>query len=650
MNLEILLLLMVLPPLAGAALNGLLGRRFSQATVSLIGCGGVGLSMVFAFLSAWVYSKSSTQPAAFTYPYFTWIQAGQLRAEYALYYDRLTLIMTLTVTVVAFLIHLYSRGYMEHEGGYYRFFTYLNLFHFMMLTLVTAANFPLMFVGWEGVGLCSYLLIGFYFRKKSAADAGKKAFIVTRIGDAGFTVGVALLFWTFHSLDFQTIFKRVADLPQGELESVLTAAGLLLFLGAIGKSAQLPLYVWLPDAMEGPTPVSALIHAATMVTAGVYLVARSSIIFAHAPSALAVVGVVGCLTAFYAATIALTQNDLKRMLAYSTISQLGYMFLGCGTGVFAAGIFHLMTHAFFKSLLFLAAGSVMHAMGGELDMRKMGGLRHKLKITHATFLIATLAISGVPMFSGFFSKDEILAGAYESWVGRPWLYWLGAATAGLTAFYMFRSVCLTFWGKSRVDPGTEHHLHESGSKMTVPLIVLAFFSVVAGYVSWPRAWHGSEAFDRFLEPVFAPATKALLKTPYFHPVSLGPGALMGFSILAAAIGIGVALWWYLKSTDIPDQVAERYADLYRILTHKYYVDEFYNWLIVRPLCIVSDKFLWRVVDEGAIDNVMVNGTAEGTASLGDVLRRIQSGNIPSYATWVLLGAVLWLLYIFAAHS
>jgi len=641
---------MVLPPLAGAALNGLLGRRFSQAAVSLIGCGGPGLSMVFALLSAWIYSKSESQPAPFTYSYFTWIQAGQLRAEYAFYYDRLTLVMTLTVTVVAFLIHLYSRGYMEQEGGYYRFFTYMNLFLFMMLTLVTASSYPLMFVGWEGVGLCSYLLIGFYFRKKSAADAGKKAFIVTRIGDAGFTVGVALLFWTFHSLDFKTVFDRVAALPQGELESVLTAAGLLLFLGAVGKSAQIPLYVWLPDAMEGPTPVSALIHAATMVTAGVYLVARSSIIFAHAPSALAVVGAVGCLTAFYAGTIALTQNDLKRMLAYSTISQLGYMFLACGAGVFAAGIFHLMTHAFFKSLLFLAAGSVMHAMSGELDMRKMGGLWRKLKTTHATFLIGTLAISGVPLFAGFFSKDEILAGAYEGPLGRPLLFWLGTFTAALTAFYMFRGLCLTFYGKSRVEPETEHHLHESGYKMTVPLMVLAFFSIVAGWVSWPKAWHGSEAFDRYLDPVFGPATEALRNASPEHMGNLSPGELMGFSILAAAIGIAVALWWYLKSTDIPEQLAERYADLYRILTHKYYVDEFYNWLIVRPLCIVSDKFLWRIVDEGAIDHVMVNGTAEGTASVGGVLRRIQSGNIPSYAAWVLLGAVLWLLYIFAAHS
>ncbi len=646
MNLEILLLLMLLPPLLGAALNGILGRRFSQTVVSVIACGGAGLSMVFAMFAAWVYSRSASQPLPFSYSYFTWIEAGSLRANYALYYDRLTLVMTLTVTVVAFLIHLYSRGYMEHEGGYYRFFTYLNLFLFMMLTLITAANYPLMFVGWEGVGLCSYLLIGFYFHKKSASDAGKKAFIVTRIGDAGFTVGVALLFWTFHSLSFQTVYARIAALPPGELNGTLTAIGLLIFLGAVGKSAQLPLYVWLPDAMEGPTPVSALIHAATMVTAGVYLVARSSILYARAPAALAIVGFIGCLTAFFAATIALTQNDLKRMLAYSTISQLGYMFLGLGVGAFAAGIFHLMTHAFFKSLLFLAAGSVMHAMNGELDMRKMGGLRHKLKITHATFLIATLAISGVPGFAGFFSKDEILAGAYEGLLGRPWLYWLGTVTAGLTAFYMFRALILTFWGKSRVDPETEHHVHESSSKMTVPLVVLAFFSVVIGYLSWPSAWGGSEAFDRYLEPVFEPAEEALRNVYAYHLQGLSPGALMGFSILAAFVGIGLGIWWYWKSTDIPEQLATRYADLYNILIHKYYVDEFYNWLVVRPIRVVSEKVLWRVIDVGAIDNLLVNGTGEANSAVGNLLRRIQSGNIPSYAAWVLLGAVLWLFYTF----
>jgi NADH-quinone oxidoreductase subunit L len=649
MNLEVLLPLMLLPPLVGAAVNGIYGRRFSQGIVSLIACASAGLSMLVAMLVAWAYSTSSTGPATFSHSYFTWIQAGDLRADVALYYDRLTLVMTLTVTVVAFLIHLYSRGYMEHEGGYYRFFSYLNLFLFMMLTLITAANYPLMFVGWEGVGLCSYLLIGFYFRKKSASDAGKKAFIVTRIGDAGFTVGVALLFWTFKTLDFQTVFARISELPPGQYAGTLTAIGLAIFLGAAGKSAQLPLYVWLPDAMEGPTPVSALIHAATMVTAGVYLVARSSILYAHAPRALAVVGVVGGLTALFASTIALTQNDLKRMLAYSTISQLGYMFLGCGVGVFAAGIFHLMTHAFFKSLLFLAAGSVMHAMNGELDMRKMGGLRHKLRITHATFFIATLAISGVPMFAGFFSKDEILAGAYEGPLGRTWLYWLGTLTAGLTAFYMFRALCLTFWGKSRVEPETARHLHESGSKMTGPLLVLAFFSIIAGYVSWPRALGGGEAFDRYLEPVFGPAEEALRNAHAHNSEGLSGGALLTFSVLAACIGIGLGIWWYWKSTDTPRKLAQRFADLHEVLIHKYYIDEFYNWLIVHPIHILSEKFLWRVVDQGAIDGVLVNGAGEASTEAGGVLRRIQSGNIRSYAAWVLLGAVLWLLYVLVIH-
>jgi NADH-quinone oxidoreductase subunit L len=473
-------------------------------------------------------------------------------------------------------------------------------------------------------------------------------------------VGVALLFWTFHSLDFQTVFANVGRAPLGESEGILTAIGLLLFFGAAGKSAQLPLYVWLPDAMEGPTPVSALIHAATMVTAGVYLVARSSIIFAHAPLALEVVGIVGCLTAFFAGTIALTQNDLKRMLAYSTISQLGYMFLACGAGVFAAGIFHLMTHAFFKSLLFLAAGSVMHAMSGELDIRKMGALRGKLKITFATFLVGTIAISGIPPLAGFFSKDEILAGAYEGPLGKPALFWMGTLTAAMTAFYMFRGLYMTFFGKSRVEPEAAHHLHESGSKMTIPLIILACFSTVAGMVGIPKVlvdafpflkvFGGAERFDRFLEPVFAPATEALRLVPKEHVGGLSTGSLMGVSLLAAILGILVASWWYLKSTEIPDQLAERFADLYRILTHKYYVDEFYNWLIVRPLHIVSEKFLWRVVDAGAIDNVLVNGTGESAANVGDVLRRIQSGNISSYATWVLVGAVLWLLYIFANHT
>ena len=643
---EILLLLILIPPLAGAVLNGIFGRRFPQAVVSAIACGGPGLSTLSALLAAWTYSHLPSDPAPYLHSYFTWIESGAFRADFALYYDRLTLVMTVTVTVVSFLIHLYSRGYMGHEGGYYRFFAYLNLFLFMMLVLVTAANYPLMFVGWEGVGLCSYLLIGFYFPRKSASDAGKKAFIVTRIGDVGFTLGVALLFWTFGAVDFQYVFSRLEALPPGYLQGSLTAVGLLLFMGAVGKSAQLPLYVWLPDAMEGPTPVSALIHAATMVTAGVYLVARSNVLYAHAPLALEIVGTIGCITAFFAATIAVTQNDLKRLLAYSTISQLGYMFVGCGVGVFSAGIFHLMTHAFFKSLLFLAAGSVMHALSGELDLRKMGGLRHKMKTTWLTFLVATLAISGVPLFSGFFSKDEILVGAYEGPFGKPWLYWLATLTAGLTAFYMFRALFLAFHGSSRLEPAVEHQVSESGHKMTVPLVVLAFFSVVAGYVSLPKAWGGGEWFHYYLQPVFA-SSEALLSAIAVHPASPHEGglAVMGMSLAVAGAGILLAYLCYLKFTKLPDGLAERFSGLYRVLVRKYYVDEFYNWLVVRPISHGSERFLWKVVDARAIDALMVNGSAELTAGAGGLLRRIQSGNLRSYAAWILLGAVLWLGYV-----
>jgi NADH-quinone oxidoreductase subunit L len=643
---EILLLFILIPPLVGASLNGIFGRRFSQAIVSLMGCGASGISMVFALATAWAYSHSSADPAPFIQKYFTWIEAGAFRAEFALYYDRLTLVMTLTVTVVAFLIHLYSRGYMEHEGGYYRFFCYLNLFLFMMLVLVTASNYLLMFVGWEGVGLCSYLLIGFYFRKKSAADAGKKAFIVTRIGDAGFTLGVALLFWTFGSVDFQYLAARIDDSTPGYMQGTLTAAALLLFLGAVGKSAQLPLYVWLPDAMEGPTPVSALIHAATMVTAGVYLVARSHVLFSHAPVALAVVGTVGAITAFYAATIALVQNDLKRLLAYSTISQLGYMFLACGVGVFSAGIFHLMTHAFFKSLLFLAAGSVMHAMSGELDMRKMGGLRHKLKTTWATFLVATLAISGVPLFSGFFSKDEILVGAYEGPLGQRWIFWLAAFTAAMTAFYMFRGLLMTFHGASRVAPDAERHLHESSAKMTLPLVILAFFSVVMGYVGWPEALGGGERFNAYLDPVFGRSV-ALLAAENMRLAEHGLShlALMGISVAAGLAGILAATWFYKLATQVPELVAQRFQGLHDLLVHKYYVDEFYDWILVNPLRRLSESFLWKIVDAQSIDGIFVNGSASVTLKAGSILRRMQSGNLRSYATWILLGAVIWLGYI-----
>jgi len=647
---ELWLLLMLLSPLGGAALNGLFGRNFSKGVVSLIGCGAAAVAVIAALKAAAVFSSLTTEPALYPHNYFTWIESGAFRADFALYYDRLTLVMTVTVTVVAFLIHFYSMGYMEPEGGYDRFFSYLNLFLFMMLLLVTAANYPLMFVGWEGVGLCSYLLIGFYFRKQSASDAGKKAFIVTRIGDVGFTLGIALLFWTFGSVDFDQVFRSAAALRLGENQGVLTAICLLLFLGAVGKSAQLPLYVWLPDAMEGPTPVSALIHAATMVTAGVYMVARSNVLYAHAPAALEVVAAVGCVTAFFAATIALCQNDLKRLLAYSTISQLGYMFVACGVGAFAAGIFHLMTHAFFKSLLFLAAGSVMHALSGELDMRRMGGLRHKIKITYWTFFVATLAISGVPLFSGFFSKDEILTAAWEGPLGRPWIYWLATFTAGLTAFYMFRSLFMTFWGTSRHEPEVEHPVHESGKKMTIPLLALAFFSLVAGYVSWPKALGGSERFDQYLDPVFV-SSEALLRSAAISSTGHEAGSAlpMVISLVAAGLGIALAFWFYLTSPGLPGRLAQRFSGIYATLVNKYYVDEVYNWIVVGPVRAVSEKFLWPRVDAGAIDGVLVGGTARAAGSAGSVLRRIQSGNIRSYAVWVLLGAVLWLGYVLVSR-
>ena len=643
---EVLLLLILLPPLAGAVLNGILGRRFPQAVVSAVACTAPGLSLFFALLTAWTFAHLPTEPTPYVHSYFTWIEAGAFRADFALYYDRLTLVMTVAVTLVSFLIHLYSRGYMEQEGGYYRFFAYLNLFLFMMLTLVTAANYPLMFVGWEGVGLCSYLLIGFYFPRKSASEAGKKAFIVTRIGDVGFTLGVVLLFWTFGSVDFQYVFTRLEVLPPGYLQGSLTAVGILLFLGAVGKSAQLPLYVWLPDAMEGPTPVSALIHAATMVTAGVYMVARSHALYAHAPLALEIVAITGCITAFFAATIALAQNDLKRLLAYSTISQLGYMFVGCGVGLFSAGIFHLMTHAFFKSLLFLAAGSVMHALSGELDLRKMGGLRHQMRTTWLTFLVATLAISGVPGLSGFFSKDAILAGARQGPLGDPRLYWLATVTAGLTAFYMFRALFMAFHGASRVEPALEPHVHESGGKMTRPLLVLAFFSVVAGYVSLPKALGGGEWFHHYLQPVFA-SSEALLSSTAAPAAGHAPSglAVMGTSVLFAGAGFLLAYLGYVKFTGLPSRLTEYFHGTYQLLVNKYYVDEVYDWLIVRPLRRGSEVFLWRIVDAAAIDGLLVNGSAQATAGAGNLLRRMQSGNLRSYATWVLLGAVLWLGYI-----
>ena len=590
-------------PLAGFLLNGLFGRRFFKPLVSAIAIGSVALSFLWVLKTLAGLGDLNT---AYTEHYFTWIQSGPFHANCDFTVDRLTAIMLLVVTGIGSLIHVYSIGYMAHEGGYPRFFAYLNLFMFFMLVLVLAANYLLMFVGWEGVGLSSYLLIGFYFDKKFCTDAGNKAFIVNRIGDFGFSLAMFYMVKNFGSLDFSTVFSRAASAPEG----MLTIIGLLLMVGACGKSAQLPLYVWLPDAMAGPTPVSALIHAATMVTAGVYMTSRSWIIYTHAPGALEVIAIIGIATAFFAATIGLLQNDIKKVFAYSTVSQLGYMFVGVGCGAFSAGIYHLVTHAFFKALLFLGAGSAIHALSGEQDMRKMGGLRKAIPWTFATMMCAALAIAGVPPFAGFFSKDAILLSAYRY---APWIYWLGIITAGMTAFYVFRAMFLTFFGEYR----GEAHPHESPRVMLAPLAVLALLSLAGGFVNVP-AYLGR----------FFPALE-----------ESGDFTLMAISVAAGLAGIALAWLIYIAKPGMAEAMAARTKGLYSLVYNKYFVDEIYDAAIVRPVLNGSRSVLWKRIDAGWIDG-MVNGVGERARSVGSVLRLLQSGNIRSYATWVLFGSVL----------
>ena len=639
-------------PLLGAAVNGLLGKNWPKSVVNSLGIGSVALSLICVLELIREFLQIDTSHVWFQ-RYFNWISAGHFNVDFALSVDQLTIVMLLVVTFVSLLVHIYSTGYMAHEGGYYRFFCYLNLFVFFMLTLVLAANLVLMFVGWEGVGLCSYLLVGFWFVKKSATDAGKKAFITTRIGDFGFTIGILLAFWTFNSIDFGTIFGQAANLSVESATSIgtLTAICLLLFTGAVGKSAQLPLYVWLPDAMEGPTPVSALIHAATMVTAGVYMVARMHLLFSRAPLAMFVVAVVGAVTAFYAATIGVLQTDIKKVLAYSTISQLGYMFLGCGVGAYAAGIFHLMTHAFFKGLLFLAAGSVIHAMSGEQDMRKMGGLRRKIPVTYWTMFAATLAIAGIPGFSGYFSKDEILEAAGAGPHANVYLWALGLAGALLTSFYMFRLVFLTFFGKPRYDE-KKVHVHESPRSMTVPLMILAICAVAGGWFAAPHLAGGPDYFESWVHPVFA---SYQVQTQVTQQESLAgaageaggiqpsPGeellhALTGPPVWAALIGLLLAWWFYIRKPDAAKRAMQKMRGLYTLIYNKYYVDEIYNALFVQPFLWISRNVLWHVVDEKIIDGT-VNGVAHISRETGGQVRELQSGNARSYASWVVVGAV-----------
>jgi len=631
-------------PLAGAAINGFLGKKASKAGVSAVGLIFSGAAFVWALWVALRFS-SLTLPHSETLAH--WIRSGSFSADFAFYLDQLSLVMLLVVTGVGFLIHIYSVGYMWDDPSYYRFFAYLNLFMFFMLTLVLANNYLLMFIGWEGVGLASYLLIGFWFTKDSAASAGKKAFIVNRIGDFGFLIGLFLIIQHFGSLNFTQVFEKVAPLPSETAGAgLLTAIGILLMVGACGKSAQIPLYVWLPDAMEGPTPVSALIHAATMVTAGVYMVSRSHMIFERAPIALTVVAIIGTLTALFAATIGITQTDIKKVLAYSTVSQLGYMFIACGVGAFSAGIFHLMTHAFFKGLLFLGAGSVIHAVGGEQDMRKMGGLKTYIPITFATMLIATAAIAGIPPLAGFWSKDEILWKAYEA---NP-VYWvIGVVTAFITSFYMFRLLFMTFWGDYKgiqVDEHGHAHAthghgdhghglpHESPWVMLGPLVVLAFLSLVGGLVGIRNG------FEHFLEPVFGSEFPKAITEGTDNTEWL----LMGISVLFSSAGAILAYVLYVSKPYLPQKIADSLGSFYNAVLNKYYIDELYAKVFVKPLVDGSTSILWQGVDRKVIDD-SVNDAADGVRQVSDNVRQMQSGNLRSYAGWIAAGAACVIAYM-----
>jgi NADH-quinone oxidoreductase subunit L len=642
-QIKILVKLVPVFPLAGFIFNGLFNRRLTEKTAGFIGSFTVFCSFV---LSAWAFVLLIQLPEharSINSSWFDWVVSGSFSAAFAFLYDPLTAVMMLVVTGVGFLIHVYSTGYMRGDGGVGRYFSYLNLFTFAMLALVMADNLLLLYLGWEGVGLCSYLLIGFWFHKDSASNAGKKAFIVNRVGDFGFALGVMLLFWVFAAAGHPTInLGEIRHLAPEILAGggIVTLITLLLFLGATGKSAQIPLYVWLPDAMEGPTPVSALIHAATMVTAGVYMVCRLSSLFILAPVTMLVVAIIGALTALYAATIGLVQNDIKRVLAYSTISQLGYMFLACGVGAFASGIFHLMTHAFFKALLFMCAGSVMHAIAGELDMQKMGGLKKYMPYTFVTMLIGALAISGVPLFSGFFSKDEILYNAFISELGHPALWAVGLIAAILTAFYMFRLIFLTFYGRSRIDPEVEKHAHESPKSMTIPLVILAFLAFIGGYIGLPHALGGGAWFENFLRPVFPGAHVEAAAIPHSPELEYG---LMILSAIAAGTGILLAYMIYISKPARAKNLGAKFPGIYKTLWNKYYVDEFYNAAFVQPV-IKLGQFFWQVTDLKGVDG-LANGSAALIGWLSGKIRTVHTGLVRNYILVFTLGVIIILGYV-----
>jgi NADH-quinone oxidoreductase subunit L len=619
-------------PLAGTVINGFLGKKLNKSIVGIVGCTAIGLSFIVSFFVFIDLLKLAPEHRVFEKDYFTWICSGAFEAIAGLQVDPLSVIMILVVSGVGFLIHVYSVGYMHDDDGFYRYFTYLNLFTFSMLLLVLANNFLLMFIGWEGVGLCSYLLIGFWFEKKSASDAGMKAFIVNRVGDFGFILAIMLIFVTFNTIDFTDVFHAAPEhLQTGSF--IATMITLLLFVGAVGKSAQIPLYTWLPDAMEGPTPVSALIHAATMVTAGVYMVVRCNVLYTLSPFALTVVAVIGGATALFAATIGLAQNDIKRVLAYSTVSQIGYMFLACGVGAYITGIFHLVTHAFFKALLFLGSGSVIHGLGGEQDMRKMGGLKKYMPTTHTTFLIGTLAIAGIPPFAGFFSKDEILLDAFTK--GSLLLWGLGAFAALLTAFYMFRLLFMTFYGKSNMTKHVEEHVHESPMSILIPLLVLALLSILGGFIGFPTA----SAINSFLSPVIGGGHHGMADGGDLHHVSNSlMFSMMGISTGIATVGILLAYLMYIKQPDLPAKIVGKFKLIYTIIYNKYYVDEIYDATIVKPT-VKTSFILWKIVDVKIIDG-FVNAVARIVELKSEVLKLFQTGYVRNYALSILLGGVI----------
>ena len=657
--------LILLFPAFGAVMMFFFGRKMQKAAVDAVCVGAVVLAFLFAVGAVWQYTQLAHGTGhPFEKILYTWLGSGDsnltflkqdstpasFSADFGFLLDPLSAIWLLFVTGVGMLIHIYSTGYMAHEGGYYRFFGYMNLFMFSMLTLVLANNYALMFVGWEGVGLCSYLLIGFYFHRKSATDAANKAFIVNRIGDAGFLLGIFTLMWYLGSFRFVDINAAARSGHFAIGDPVLTVAALLLFVGACGKSAQIPLYVWLPDAMEGPTPVSALIHAATMVTAGVYMVARSNAIFVLAPTAMKIVAIVGALTAFFAASIALVQNDIKRVLAYSTVSQLGYMFLALGVGAFAAGVFHVFTHAFFKALLFLGAGSVIHALSGEQNLRNMGDLRQRIPTTHWTMLVATLAIAGVFPLAGFFSKDEILWQTWTSEGGAYRVLWfIGYGTALMTAFYMFRLMYLTFYSRSRMSDAVVHHVHESPKSMTGPLVVLAICSIGAGWLSWPHSLGGSARLEKFLEPVFA--REALVLQEEGKAAQLAAGEkeaertnkteylLMILSVAAAIAGWGIASRTYRNAgKDYPEPIAVKAPPLYRVLYNKWFVDEAYDYILTgrRKLGVIRLGAMGAGEASSWFDTKVLDGTVNGAGWSTRVAATVSKW----WDTWIIDGLLV----------